>query len=522
MKTILVVDDSKTARLTLKRKLDLLPNVQVEMADSGEAAIELLLQHSTPPDLIFMDVLMGNMSGYEAAATILKNPVMADVPIVMCTSKDAQEDRDEAARNGAKGFIIKPISDEALAEVWRDLVLNRTHAAPVSAPSVVPPAQKPVSPAVPAPKITAPKITEVAEAMPQIVITAELEALVRQMVEQSNLQRAEEAAGQVVHAALGEHLHQVEDILEGKISILTSSLAALHSAQDKAQAEYQNALAALSNTGKPMDDEHIANLVTRQLMDFEAQEHSKRAIHELDLQTKLEQSLPSIAEQAAHSTSERMIQQALGSHFAMMDEKLNAIQVEFTALKSAPKVEAAPAVFDEQALFAQLEGQLERRLNDSLPSLVAAQADAHLKAHIHASDEKFQSIKHELSAGIQAVSDALSAQGSKPTPTPALPQELPQEWMQQLLAKQDEMLEQRFNAWSAQMDTHIAQSEHAVFERIDEKMNELSLQATAAQIAAETPRTQATAQQKQDTSSSKLALGVAALGVVLALIALFI
>ena len=136
MKTILVVDDSKTARLTLKRKLDLL-NYQVEMADSGEAAIELL-QQSTPPDLIFMDVLMGNMSGYEAAAEILKNPMMVDVPIVMCTSKDSQEDRDEAARNGAKGFIIKPISDEALEHVLQTLVTERVHAPAVSAAAPAP------------------------------------------------------------------------------------------------------------------------------------------------------------------------------------------------------------------------------------------------------------------------------------------------------------------------------------------------------------------------------------------------
>ncbi|MGD9889657.1 MAG: response regulator, partial [Halothiobacillaceae bacterium] len=213
MKKILIVDDSKTARLTLKRKLDLFDDVQVEMADSGEAAIELL-KNSAPPDLIFMDVLMGNMSGYEAAAKILQNPAMADVPIVMCTSKDAQEDRDQAARSGAKGFIIKPISDEALDEVWRNLVLNRVQTQPV------------VTQAAPTP---APVVIEAPKTMPEpFVISDELETLVRQMVEQSSLQRAEEAAGQVVHAALAEHLHQIEDVLEGKISILTTSLAALH------------------------------------------------------------------------------------------------------------------------------------------------------------------------------------------------------------------------------------------------------------------------------------------------------
>jgi hypothetical protein len=93
--------------------------------------------------------------------------------------------------------------------------------------------------------------------------------------------------------------------------------------------------------------------------------------------------------------------------------------------------------------------------------------------------------------------------------------------MQQLLAKQDEMLEQRFNAWNVQMDAHIKQQEHAMFERIDEKVNEMSLQNYAAQIAAEKPHAHAAVAQKQDTSTNKLALGLAALGLVLALIALF-
>jgi len=505
MKTVLIVDDSKTARLTLKRKLDLIQGVQVDMADSGEAAVELL-SHSAPPDLIFMDVLMGNMSGYEAAATILRNPVMADVPIVMCTSKDAQEDRDEAARNGAKGFIIKPITDEALDEAWRNLVLNRVPAAPAAAKAE--------------PIFISPAVTEVSEAMPQFVITDELEALVRQMVEQSNLQRAEEAAGQVVHAALGEHLHQVEDILEGKISILTSSLAALHSAQEQAQAEFKNVLASIPQAERPVDDAHIATLVTQQLTDFEAQEHSKRALHELDLQAKLEQSLPQLAEQSAQNVAERMVNQALGSHFAMMEDRLSSINVELSALKSTPGAESKSAVFDEQAMLATLEAQLERRMNETLPAMLAAQAETHLMAHIHASDEKFQNIKQELSAGIQAVSDALSAQNASSTPS-VVPEELPKVWMQQLLAKQDEMLEERFDAWNAQMDAHIAQQEHAMFERIDEKMNALALQNSAAQIAAEKPHAHATAIQKQDTSNNKLALGLAALGVVLALIALF-
>ena len=502
MKTILVVDDSKTARLTLKRKLDLL-NYQVEMADSGESAIELLKQ-SAPPDLIFLDVLMGNMSGYEAAAEILKNPIMADVPIVMCTSKDSQEDRDEAARNGAKGFIIKPITDEALEQVLRELVLERVRA-PAAAAAV---AAQPVPTPVPEVAAEAPQA--------QFVISAELETLVRQMVEQANLQRAEEAASQVVHAALSEHLHQVEDILEGKISILTSSLAALHSAQDQAQAEFQNALTKLSKADSSVDEQHITNLISAQLKDFEADEHSKRAIHELDVQTRLEQNLRGLADQAAQAAAERVTNQALGSHFAMMEDKLQKMGADLATLKSESMKESAPSIsFDELAFMARVETHLAERMNALLPQMVSAHANEQFAAHISASDAKFQSIKQDLSAGIQAVSDALAAQKTQTTPPPAVPKELPGEWMQELLAQQDAMLEQRFNAWSAQMDTHLAETERTLFERIDEKTE-------AALALLQTPLVSPAKPQQDTGSGNKLALGLAALGVVLALVALIL
>ncbi len=506
MKTILVVDDSKTARLTLKRKLDLL-NYQVEMADSGEAAIELLKQ-SAPPDLIFMDVLMGNMSGYEAAAEILKNPIMADVPIVMCTSKDSQEDRDEAARNGARGFIIKPITDEALEKVLRELVLERVYA-PVAAAAVAP---QPV----PAP------VPEVAAKMPQaqFVIGAELETLVRQMVEQANLQRAEEAASQVVHAALGEHLHQVEDILEGKISILTSSLAALHSAQDQAQAEFQQALAAMSKiehaSPSALDEQRAMDLIASSLKDFAAEEHARRAVHEQDVQRRLEQNLHGLSDQAAQNAAERVTNQALGSHFAMMEHKLQALGEELATLRSSPVHNAAPSVsFDEQAFLGRVETLLNERMNATLPHMISSYAHEQFAEHIAVSDSKFQSIKQDLSAGIQAVSDALAAQGTSAAPSPAMPDRLPAEWMQQLLAQQDAMLEQRFNAWSAQMDEHLNATERGLLERIEETLENLPSQVSGVQASPAN-----LSRPTQETSNNKLALGLAALGVVLALAAL--
>ncbi len=512
MKTILVVDDSKTARLTLKRKLDVL-DYQVEMADSGEAAIELLKQGTLVPDLIFMDVLMGNMTGYEAAKTILDMPAMKDVPIVMCTSKDSQEDRDEAARHGAKGFIIKPITDEALAETLQNLVVQR---APSSTPSAVP---------APTPAALQPVVAPQPAAAPSIVIGDELEALVREMVENANLQRAEEAASQTVHALFSQQQAQIEDMLEGKISILSSSLGALHSAHDQIQAE----LAALRQTmhdqpaATPATDvseqmrEHIQAQVLQQLRDFEAQEHSKRAMHELDLQTRLENNLQDIAAQAAQRAAENLLNQMMGSHFAMMDERVQALGREVETLKSTPQASvSSPSTVDEAALMQRMDALVEQRLHDLLPRMLETHTNQQLAAHITASDDKFQSIKQELSAGIQAVADALATQQQSSTQQAALPQAIPQDWLDQLMDKQDAMLRQRFNDWSAQMDEHLAQSERAMLQRVDEKIDEVALLSASAQMS----RPSTSTDQPNAASSNKLALGMAVLGVVLAVIAL--
>lgn len=519
MKTILVVDDSKTARLTLKRKLDVL-DYQVEMADSGEAAIELLKQGTLVPDLIFMDVLMGNMSGYEAAKTILDMPMMQDVPVVMCTSKDSQEDRDEAARHGAKGFIIKPITDEALAETLQNLVVQR---APSSTPSAVPAP----TPAAPQP-VTAPQpVATPQPAAPAIVIGEELEALVRDMVENANLQRAEEAASQTVHALFSQQQAQIEDMLEGKISILSSSLGALHSAHDQLQAELaalrqtvhdQPAAAPASDVSEQMR-EHIQTQVLQELRDFEAQEHSKRAMHELDLQTRLENSLQDIAAQAAQRAAENLLNQMMGSHFAMMDERVQALGREVETIKSAPQASVStPSAVDESALMQRMDALVEQRLHDLLPRMLETHTNQQLAAHITASDDKFQSIKQELSAGIQAVADALAAQQQASTQQAAMPQAIPQDWLDQLMDKQDALLRQRFNDWSTQMDEHLAQSERTVMQRVDEKIDELALLNASAQMA----RPSISADQPNAASSTKLTLGIAVLGVVLAVIALVV
>jgi CheY-like chemotaxis protein len=138
MRKALVVDDSRLARVSLSRMLER-RGFEVDGVESGEEALAYLETHT--PEVVFMDYMMPQMSGHEATRAITGNPATAGVPVVMCTSQDTPEDRAEAERSGARGFITKPASDQDLDEVLA--LLSAAPAAP--APAAAEPA--PAAPA---------------------------------------------------------------------------------------------------------------------------------------------------------------------------------------------------------------------------------------------------------------------------------------------------------------------------------------------------------------------------------------
>ena len=118
IRSALVVDDSKLASLTLSRMLSKRA-IDVESAPSGEDALEYL-RHKRP-DVIFMDILMPGMDGYQAAQSIANMPGISGIPVIMCSSKDSAEDRQKAMKHGAKGFIIKPVTEDGLTQALKSI-----------------------------------------------------------------------------------------------------------------------------------------------------------------------------------------------------------------------------------------------------------------------------------------------------------------------------------------------------------------------------------------------------------------
>ena len=112
---ILVVDDSKTE---LHHLSDLLGKrgYAVRTAENGDEALRRLGEDK--PDLILMDVVMPGQNGFQLTRTISRNPAYADVPIIMCTSKNQETDRVWGLRQGARDYITKPVNaDELMTKI---------------------------------------------------------------------------------------------------------------------------------------------------------------------------------------------------------------------------------------------------------------------------------------------------------------------------------------------------------------------------------------------------------------------
>lgn len=112
---ILLVDDSKTE---LHHLSDLLSKrgYTVRTAENGEEAMKRLEEEK--PDLILMDVVMPGQNGFQLTRAITRDERYADVPVIMCTSKNQETDRVWGMRQGARDYVVKPVkADELIAKI---------------------------------------------------------------------------------------------------------------------------------------------------------------------------------------------------------------------------------------------------------------------------------------------------------------------------------------------------------------------------------------------------------------------
>lgn len=112
--TVLVVDDT-VSNLTLLSDL-LKPFYRVKAATNGALALKIA-QSDDPPDLILLDIMMPDMSGYDVCKQLKIDPRTRDIPVIFLSSMSADEDEEFGLLVGALDYITKPCKP--------DIVLSR-------------------------------------------------------------------------------------------------------------------------------------------------------------------------------------------------------------------------------------------------------------------------------------------------------------------------------------------------------------------------------------------------------------
>ena len=116
---VLVIDDSNTIRRSAEIFLSD-AGCEVILAEDGFAALAKITDYH--PDVIFIDILMPRLDGYQTCTLIKRNPRFRDIPVIMLSSKDGLFDRARGRMAGSDEYLTKPFTRDALvAAVARHL-----------------------------------------------------------------------------------------------------------------------------------------------------------------------------------------------------------------------------------------------------------------------------------------------------------------------------------------------------------------------------------------------------------------
>lgn len=122
---ILVIDDSSTIRRSAEIFLGQ-AGYPVVLAEDGFAALAVILERH--PALIFCDIQMPRLDGFQTCALIRRHPDFSDLPIVLLSSRDGVLDRARGRLAGASAYLTKPFSKDSLLRTVREQLASRAAA----------------------------------------------------------------------------------------------------------------------------------------------------------------------------------------------------------------------------------------------------------------------------------------------------------------------------------------------------------------------------------------------------------
>jgi twitching motility two-component system response regulator PilG len=122
---VMVIDDSNTIRRSAEIFLTQ-AGYQVLLAEDGFDALAKIADHR--PAVIFVDIMMPRLDGYQTCSLIKKNPHLASTPVIMLSSKDGLFDRARGRMAGSDEYLTKPFTKDSLLKAVAHHTIDRAGA----------------------------------------------------------------------------------------------------------------------------------------------------------------------------------------------------------------------------------------------------------------------------------------------------------------------------------------------------------------------------------------------------------
>lgn len=120
-KTVLLIEDEpniiEAIRFILSRD-----GWRVESHQRGDTALSAVARYT--PDVVVLDVMLPNRSGYDILRDMRAEPTMKDIPVLMLTARGQTQDREQAERYGVSKFMTKPFSNSEVLDTLNQLVAS--------------------------------------------------------------------------------------------------------------------------------------------------------------------------------------------------------------------------------------------------------------------------------------------------------------------------------------------------------------------------------------------------------------
>lgn len=113
---VMIIDDSNTIRKSAEIFLRS-SGCEVFLAEDGFEAMSKIVDNQ--PDIIFIDIVMPRLDGYQACMLIKKNPIYQFIPVIMLSSKDGLFDKAKGRVAGSDDYLTKPFTAESLVSIIR-------------------------------------------------------------------------------------------------------------------------------------------------------------------------------------------------------------------------------------------------------------------------------------------------------------------------------------------------------------------------------------------------------------------